>query len=291
MMKSFVLITLILAFRLSAQDHQHQERVNVVTSVEQMPDDKNLPPSEETAKARLETSPRHGEFIDVKIAGSNETIRAWIVYPERKDKAPVVIVIHEIYGLTDWIRGVADQLARDGYIAVAPDLVSGKGPNGGGTESFTSRDDVVKVIRGLSNEEVIARLHAVRSWAIKLPAANGKSAAVGYCWGGSKSFEYAGVQPELNAAVVFYGSSPDSSALQSIKAPILGLYGGDDARVNATIEPASVVINKLHKVYDVEIYKGAGHGFLRAQGGRDGANLKATQKAWPRVVEFLKKHL
>ncbi len=291
MMKSFVLITLILAFRLSAQDHQHQERVNVVTSVEQMPDDKNLPPSEETAKARLDTSPRHGEFIDVKIAGTNETIRTWIVYPERKDKAPVVIVIHEIYGLTDWIRGVADQLARDGYIAVAPDLISGKGPNGGGTESFTSRDDVVKVIRGLSNEEVTTRLHVVRSWAIKLPSANGKSATVGYCWGGSKSFEYAGAQPELNAAIVFYGTSPDAKILSSIKAPVLGLYGGDDARVNATIEPAAAEMKKLKKIYDTEIYEGAGHGFLRAQGGRDGANLRATQKAWPRAIAFLKREL
>ncbi len=291
MMKSFVLITLIIAFRLSAQDHQHQERVNVVTSVEQIADDKNLPPSEETAKARLETSPRHGELIDVKIAGTNETIRTWIVYPERKDKAPVVIVIHEIYGLTDWIRGVADQLAKEGYIGVAPDLISGMGPGGGGTESFTSRDDVVKSIRGLSTEEAVRRMNAVRSWAITLPSASGKSATVGYCWGGSKSFEYAGAQPELNAAIVFYGTSPDSSVLAKVKASVLGLYGGDDARVNATIEPAAAEMKKLGKVYETEIYEGAGHGFLRAQGGRDGANLRATQKAWLRVIAFLKREL
>ncbi len=254
-------------------------------------EDLSLPAGEETAKARLERSPRHGEFIDVKYEGSQHPIRTWIVYPERKDKAPVVIVIHEIYGLTDWIRAVADQLAKDGFIAVAPDLLSGMGPGGGGTESVASRDSVVRLIRGLTAEETYRRLDAVRRWAVALPAANGKSATVGYCWGGGRSFGYACAQPGLNAAVVFYGTSPDSTELQKLNAPVLGLYGGDDARVNATIEPAARVVKALKKVYEYEIYEGAGHGFLRQQTGRDGANMRATQKAWPRAVEFLRKHL
>jgi dienelactone hydrolase len=141
-----------------------------------------------------------------------------------------VIVIHEIFGLSDWIRGVADQLAREGFIAVAPDLISGHGLNGGGTESAGSRDDVVKLIRGLTPEEVTTRLNAVRDYAIKLPAANGKTATVGFCWGGGKSFAYAASQPNLNAAVVYYGTSPEAADLAKIKAPVLGLYGGDDAR-------------------------------------------------------------
>lgn len=253
--------------------------------------DESLPPSEQQAKAALEKSPRHGEWVDVKLPSGGTPIRTWIVYPERKEKAGVVIVIHEIYGATDWIRGVADQLARDGFIAVAPDLISGLGPNGGGTDSVASRDDVVKLVRGITPEDATARLNAVRDWAIKLPAANGKSATLGFCWGGARSFSFAAAQPALNAAVVFYGTSPEAAELARIKAPVLGLYGSDDARVNATIPPAEAEMKKLGKSYEPNIYEGAGHGFLRAQEDREGANLRATQKAWPRVIAFLRKNL
>lgn len=253
--------------------------------------DESLPPSEQQAKAALEKSPRHGEWVDIKLPSGGTPIRTWIVYPERKEKAGVVIVIHEIYGVSDWIRGVTDQLARDGFIAVAPDLISGLGPNGGGTDSVASRDDVVKLVRGLTPEAAIAGLNAVRDWAVKLPAANGKSATLGFCWGGARSFSFAAAQPALNAAVVFYGSSPDAAELARIKAPVLGLYGSDDARVNATIPPAEAEMKKHGKSYEPNIYEGAGHGFLRAQEEREGANLRATQKAWPRVLEFLRKHL
>jgi len=251
-----------------------------------------LPPGEEQAKDALNRSPRHGEWVDIAVTGEAAPIRAFVAYPERRDKAGVVIVIHEIYGLTDWIRGVADQLAEDGFIAIAPDLICGKGPNGGCTDSAASRDDVVKMVRGLTPAEVVARLNAVRDYGSKLPAANGKTAAVGYCWGGSTSFNYATAQPGLNAAVVYYGGSPsNATALASIAAPVLGLYGGDDARVNATIEPAAAEMRKLGKVYETHIYDGAGHGFLRAQSGRDGANLRATEQAWPATLAFLRKYL
>jgi len=252
----------------------------------------NLPPAEENAKALLNASPRHGEYADIALGGGGGTLRAWVSYPERKDKAPVVIVIHEIFGLTDWIRSVADQLAADGYIAVAPDLLTGKGPNGGGTDAFASRDDVVAGVRGLAADEVVTKLNAVREYAIKLPAANGKTASVGYCWGGSTSFAYATRQPGLDAAVVFYGSAPSElSTLAAIKAPVLGLYGENDARVNATIDAAKAEMGKLGKVFEPYIYPGAGHGFLRAQSGQEGANLKATQQAWPTMLAFFKKHL
>ena len=198
----------------------------------------SLPPGEEQASEALQKSPRHGEWADIKVPGGQQTVRTWIVYPERKEKAPVVIVIQEIFGLTDWIRAVADQLARDGFIALAPDLLSGKGPNGGNTDAFANRDAVVAAVRGLDPAEVTARLHAVREHGIKLPAANGKSATIGFCWGGGTSFAYATRQPALDAAVVYYGTSPDAASLASIKAPVLGLYGEDDARVNATINPA-----------------------------------------------------
>jgi carboxymethylenebutenolidase len=255
------------------------------------PRDANLPPSEEQAKTALEKSPRHGEWVDIKLASGGTPIRTWVVYPERKEKAGVVIVIQEIFGLTDWIRGVADQLAKEGFIAVAPDMISGLGPNGGGTDSVASRDDVVKLVRGITPEDATARLNAVHDWAVKLPAANGKSATIGFCWGGARSFAYAAAQPALDAAVVYYGTSPEAADLAKIKAPVLGLYGGDDARVNATIEPARAEMKKLGKTYEPNIYEGAGHGFLRQQDGRDGANLKATQQAWPRTVAFLRERL
>lgn len=254
------------------------------------PRDPNLPPGEEQAKAALESSPRHGEFVDIPREGGTP-IRTWIVYPERKDKAGVVLLIHEIYGLSDWMRGVADQLARDGFIAVAPDLISGLGPGGGGTDSVASRDDVVKLVRGLTPEEAEARLNAVRAYALKIPAANGRIATMGFCWGGARSFLAASWTPPPDAAVVFYGSSPDSARLLQTKAPVLGHYGGDDARVNATIEPARAALGKLKRSYEPHIYEGAGHGFLRGQALRDGANLKATQQAWPRTLAFLRKYL
>ncbi|HEV8131713.1 MAG TPA: dienelactone hydrolase family protein [Acidobacteriota bacterium] len=271
-------------------EHWASSSSPAITSV--APENDSLPPSEETAKDRLNKSPRHGEWTDVNVPGSAQAVRTWVVYPERKDKAGVVVVIQEIFGLTDWIRGVADQLAKEGFIAVAPDLLSGKGPGGGNTDAFASRDDVTKAVRGLTPDEVTARLNAVRDFAVKLPAANGKSATVGFCWGGSASFAYATVQPKLNAAVVFYGTAPsDASKLAAIKAPVLGNYGGDDARVNATIDPTDAEMKKLGKKYEHYIYEGAGHGFLRAQSGKDGANLKATQQAWPRTVEFMRRHL
>jgi carboxymethylenebutenolidase len=274
-------------------DHQHHETPAAAApgSAAAAPRDEKLPASETQAKAALDKSPRHGEYVDIKLPGGGTPIRTWVVYPERKDKAPVVILIHEIYGLSDWIRAVADQLAREGFIAVAPDLISGMGPNGGGTDSAASRDDVVKLVRGLTPEATTARLNAVRDYAVKLPAANGKTATIGFCWGGGQSFAYAAAQPGLNAAVVFYGTSPDAATLAKVKAPVLGHYGGDDARVNATIEPARAEMKKLGKTYEPHIYDGAGHGFLRQQDGRDGANLKATQQAWPRTLAFLRQHL
>jgi len=252
---------------------------------------KTIPPGEENALTVLNQSPRHGEWIDIPYEGSAVPLRTWISYPERKGKAPVIIIIHEIFGVTDWIRSVADQLAKDGYIAVAPDFISGLGPNGGGTESVGTRDSVILLIRSLSADESYKRTNAVFDYAVKIPSANGKIATVGFCWGGGRSFGYACVQPKLKAAVVYYGGSPDAKTLATLNAPVLGLYGADDERVVSTIEPASMEIKKLGKSYEYEIYEGAGHGFLRQQSGRDGANLKASENSWKRMLGFFAKHL
>jgi carboxymethylenebutenolidase len=247
-----------------------------------------LPPGENDAKAAIEKSPRHGEYVDVKVEGREKQVKAYVVFPEVKDKAPVVIVIHEIFGLSDWIKGVTDQLAADGFIAIAPDLLSGKGPKGGGTEEFEGRDKVTQAVRRITPDEALAALNAVRDYGMKLPASNGKTATIGFCWGGGKSFEYATKQAELNAAVVYYGTSPKDDALANVKAPVMGFYGGNDNRVNSTIKPAEEAMKKAGKEYTPHIYEGAGHGFLRQQDGQDGANMKATQQAWPETVKFIR---
>jgi carboxymethylenebutenolidase len=255
------------------------------------PDNVPIPPGEAGAKAALERSPRHHEWVDIAVPGKEAKVTTFIAYPERKDKAPVVIVIQEVYGLTDWIRAVADRLAADGFIAIAPDLLSGKGPGGGGTDKFGSRDDVVKAVRGLSAPDVVDMLDAVSRYGRNLPAAKEKVATLGFCWGGGQSFHYATARPDLSAAVVYYGTSPDRDALGAIRAPVLGLYGEDDARVNATVGPAAEKMKELGKTFIAHTYPGAGHGFLRAQDGRDGANLEASRKAWPATIGHLKKYL
>ena len=245
-----------------------------------------LPPAEGGAKDRLLTSPRHGEWAHVS-AGAGDSVDAWVVYPERPDKAPVVIVIHEIFGLSDWVRAVADQLAAEGFIAIAPDFLTGKAPGGKGSAAVDS-DAARQLISQLQGAEIVRRLNAVASYATALPAATGEYAVVGFCWGGGISFAYAAAQPALKAAVVCYGTPPDAEAAGRIKAPVLGLYGGSDARVTATVRGAEAMMKNLGKRYEYEIFDGASHAFFRAQDGQSGANLKATQKGWPRMVQFLK---
>jgi carboxymethylenebutenolidase len=250
----------------------------------------DIPAGADTVGQRLRDSPRHGEWVDIDVPGQPTKLHAWVVYPERKEKAPVVIVIHEIFGLTDWVRGVADQLAADGFVAVAPDLLSGRGPDGGNTDSFEA-DAVRSAIQKLTPDEVTAGLNAARDYATKQPAATEKVATIGFCWGGSQSFSYATRQPELDAAVAYYGTGPkDAAALAKIPCPVAGFYGGDDARVTQTVEPTAAAMKEAGKTYEPHTYDGAGHGFLRQQTGRD-ANLKAAQRAWAETVSFLKKHL
>lgn len=261
----------------------------VALAQEQAEASPKLPAAGEAATDALTSSPRHGEYVDVPMGQTK--IKTFVAYPERADDAPVVIVIHEIYGLTDWVRAVADQLAAEGYVAVAPDLLSGKGPNGGGTESFEG-DAVRNAIRSLSVEEQTERLNAVRDWAIAHDATSEKVATIGFCWGGTASFNYAANQPKLNAAVVYYGTSPTEKAVvEKIDCPVLGLYGGNDARVTSTVVGTQKLMQDAAKPFTAHTYEGAGHGFLRQQSGQDGANQKAAQHAWAETLAFLKEHL
>ena len=248
----------------------------------------SLPPDEDGALARLNSSPRHGEWVTYD-AGGGDMVRAWITYPERDDPAPVVVVIHEIFGLTDWIRSVADQLAAEGFIAVAPDLLSGTGPSGGGSESM-DRQASVAAIRTLDPIDVNRRLRAMAAYATVLPSAGDQVGAVGYCWGGSTSFGFAVDYADLDAAVVYYGTSPEGG-FDQIQAPVLGLYGGNDNRVNSTISRAEQAMSSGGQNFNAHIFEGAGHGFLRAQSGQEGANMSATEQAWPLTVDFFKAQL
>jgi carboxymethylenebutenolidase len=248
-----------------------------------------LPSGEAGALEQISKSPRHSEWVTVD-AGGGDQVNLWVVYPERKEKASVVLVVHEIFGLNDWARGVADSLAAAGFIAVAPDFLSGKGPDGKGSPSMTV-DQARALNSALNPDEVFRRLDVAAKYATALPAARAEYGVVGFCWGGGISFGYAARQPALKASVVYYGTSPAKEALATIKAPVLGLYGGNDARVNATVGPAVEEMKKLGKRYETETYDGAGHGFLRQLEGQAGANLKAAQAAWPRTLAFLKLQL
>jgi carboxymethylenebutenolidase len=218
---------------------------------------------------------------------AGDSVRAFVVYPERSDAAPGLIVIHEIFGLSDWLRSVADRYAAAGFIAIAPDLLWGKGPGGRGTDAFPDQDAVIAAVRELTPAEVEARLDGAYAYVRSLPAANGRVGTVGFCWGGHQSFQYAADQPDLGAAVVFYGSAPEPlEKIAGIGAPVLGLYGGDDNRINAGIPAVDSAMTAAGKRYEKEIFPGAGHGFLRED--QEGANAAAAAKAWPRSVEFLK---
>jgi carboxymethylenebutenolidase len=247
----------------------------------------HLAPAQDWALQRLEKSPRHREWVGVKHDG--RTVETLVAYPESKDKRPVVLVIHEIFGLSEWAQDLADEVAAAGYIAVAPDLLSGKGPNGGRTSSFANQDKVMEAIRGLNPDDITADLNAAADYGLKLPAANGKLFVAGFCWGGGQSFRFATNRADLAAAFVFYGGPPEKDAMAHIKAPVYGFYGESDARIGATIPDTTQAMKAAGKTYDPVTYKGAGHGFMRAGEAPDtnDANKKAREDAWARWGELM----
>jgi len=277
-----VLVCLIIstsAQQLSADHHEHMAPPSF-NAVEQ-----------DWAKQRVDKSPRHQEWVQVK--NGSRTVNSFIVYPEVKNKATAVVVIHEIFGLSDWVRSLTDQLAEAGYIAIAPDLLSSMGPNGGGSSDFTDRSGVTQAVMKLPADQVTADLNAVADYVSKLPACNGKVAVGGFCWGGSQTFRFATNRASVKAAFVFYGTGPDGKdAIAKIKCPVYGFYGGNDARVDATIPKSQEMMKEAGKAYEPVTYEGAGHGFMRA--GEDPsdtnpANKKARDEAWTRWKSILKK--
>ena len=245
--------------------------------------------AQDWAKARLDKSPRHLEWITIKHDGRD--VKCFVGFPEVKTKATAVVLIHEIFGLSDWMRGMVDQMAEAGYIAIAPDFLWGAGPNGGGTEALGGADGARGKIGGLAQTQIDADLDAAVAYVKKLDACNGKVVVGGFCWGGGKTFLYATHNPEIKAGLVFYGSAADAALIPKIKAPIHGFYAENDARINAGLPAATEAMKVAGKKFDPVTYAGAGHGFMRA--GEDPAgsaeNKKAREDAWKRIKAILAK--
>lgn len=240
------------------------------------------------AKAQLEKSPRHREWVTVKHDG--RSVETFVVYPESKEKRPVIILIHEIFGMSDWVQDLADQMAAAGYIAVAPDLLSGMGPNGGRTSAF-EQDKVMEAVSHLSPDQVTADLNAVADYGNKIPASNGKLFVGGFCWGGGQTFRFATNRADLSAAFVFYGPPPDKDAMGRIKVPVYGFYAGNDARIGAMLPDTITQMKAAGRTFDPVTYDGAGHGFMRAGEAPDAsdANKKARADSWVRWKGLLEK--
>jgi carboxymethylenebutenolidase len=244
-------------------------------------------PAQDWAKANLEKSPRHREWVTLKH--DNRSLQAYVVYPEVSHKATVVVLIHEIFGLSDWAKEMADEIAAQGYIVVAPDLLSGMGPNGGGSSEFPTQEASMKAVSGLDPNTVTADLDAAADYGKHLPSTNGKLTVAGFCWGGGKTFLFATHRKDLSAAFVFYGPPPPD--VTSITAPVYGFYAGNDARISSTVPDTTAAMNAAGKKYDPVIYDGAGHGFMRA--GEDPAptttpaNKKAREEGFARLTKLL----
>jgi carboxymethylenebutenolidase len=240
-----------------------------------------------SAKSTLAHTPIKSEWVDIPVG--NAKVHTKIAYPPGDGKAGVIIVMSGATGQNDWQLAVGDELARQGFIAVSPDLHSGFGPNGGNYDSFEFPDDVAKATANISNAEAMKRYRAARDYGMKLPRANGKSASIGFCGGGTNSFQFAAEVPELSAAVVYYGTGPKEADIAKIKAPVLGMYGEVDSRIDSTIDGTTALMKKMGKYYEPHIYKGATHAFVQYQ--NLGENAAATKESWPRTIAFLKEHL
>lgn len=244
--------------------------------------------AQQWARTRLDASPRHHEYVNVQEG--SRTVQMFVDYPQTSRKAPVVLMIHEIFGLTDWAKEMADEIAAKGYIVVEPDLLSQMGPSGGGSDSFADQEARVKAVSMLDPAQVTADLNAAADYGEKLAASNGHLAVTGFCWGGGKSFLFATQRPDLKAAFVFYGPPPPNAAMGGIQTPVYGFYGEDDTRITATVPATIAAMKDAGKRYEPVVYPGAGHGFMRAGEAPDAtpANQRAREEGFARLIKLLR---
>lgn len=246
-------------------------------------------PAQDPTLQRLNESPRHHEWV--KVSHGGRTVQAFLVFPQVSNKVPAILLIHENRGLSDWVRSMADQVAEAGYIAIAPDLLSGMGPDGGKTSDFPDLNAARDAIYQLPQEQITADLDAVADFVKQQSASTGELMVAGFCWGGSQTFRFATHRPDLSAAFVFYGTPPENQeALQSIACPVYGFYGGNDARVTSTIPETKQRMQQAGKTYRPEVYEGAGHGFMRSGETAEPGdpNRLAREAAWTRWMRILK---
>ena len=246
--------------------------------------------AQDYALKQLQESPRHQEWV--QISDGDRTIHSFVVYPEVSENALAVIVIHENRGLTDWVRSFADQIAEAGYIAIAPDLLSDFDENHRRTSDFENEDAARDALYQLDPDRITLDLKAVQHFVSNLPAADGRVVVAGFCWGGSQSFRFATNSPDLEAALVFYGSATtDEDKIARIQSPIYGFYGGNDQRINATIPETEALMDQYGKYFEYRIYDGAGHGYMRTGDNPAGAdaNVVARNHSWNWIKELLER--
>lgn len=248
----------------------------------------NILHAQDFALSQLENSPRHHEWVEIDANG--RTVHSFVAYPETDQPVPSVIVIHENRGLTDWVRSFADQVAAAGYIAIAPDLLSGFSGDYQRTNDFASSDDARDALYQLNPDQITQDLNAVRDYISNLASSDGTVVVAGFCWGGSQTFRYATNSNQIAAGLVFYGSAPEEAeAVQQIAAPIYGFYGENDARINAGIPAIEELMEAYDNPYEYEIYPGAGHAYMRDGDNPEGsqANKNARDASWERLKVIL----
>jgi carboxymethylenebutenolidase len=281
-MRNVLLIVLFASAAFAQQPMEHEHPMPAATTTATT---SAAPASQaqDWAKQHVDKSPRHHEWVSIKTA-AGRTISAFVVYPERPTKAPAIVVIHEIFGMSDWVQMVSDEFAEAGYIAIAPDLLSG--------QKLTDPTAIGKAIRDLPPDQITSDLTATADYVSKLPASTGRVAVAGFCWGGGQAFRFATNWQNLAAAYVFYGPGPDKTEdVARIKAPVYGFYAGNDARIGATVPKTQELMQAASKTYEVETYAGAGHGFMRAGEAPDASpeNRKARDDSWARLKKLLGK--
>ena len=237
--------------------------------------------AQDWAKQMVDKSPRKHEWVTVKH--DSRTVDTFVAHPQAQ-KAPAMVVIHEIFGMTDWVESVADEFAAAGFLAVAPDLISGMGPNGAPVRNG-SMQEAGALIQKLPPDQITADLNAVADYVKGLPGCNGKVCVVGFSWGGGESFRFATNRRDLSAAFVCYGSGPAADAIARIQAPVYGFYAGTDQRINASVPPTQEQMKAAGKTFEAVTYEGAAHGFMRAGADPAGTepNKKAREAAWVKI--------
>ena len=226
---------------------------------------------------------------NVTYAGKAGAVGAYLARPVKQGKYAGIIVIHENAGLSDHIRDIARRLAKEGYVALAPDFLSRQG----GTMKVNPKGGGLSNIRETTPWQNVAEdVEAGFAYLNVLPDVRAdKLGLLGFWWGGKVTFASATQIKSIDAVVVFYGRSPSPlDSVQNIRAPLMAHYGEKDPGVNKGIDETAAAMKKYNKVYDYKIYSGAQHAFNN-DSNAERYHAQAAQDAWARTLDFFKKTL